>query len=653
MIKKNSLFVCRSFALKFTTVLSTLLICYNIGTVHSQSLPQYTTNFSGLITNTIPFATAASSSNKRQWIYYPSNFPGAQPGMITKIYIKASATVNPSFNGFLIRMGTTTLSAFPSSTFVTNLDTVFYAATASFTAVTGNWIPITLQTPFFFDGTSNFVVEASHQGLITGFSVQQTTLVGRSIFGNSANPSGSLQDRLADFGIDITPLGVDAGLEGFVNLPDTVCEGPQFVAVTLKNHGPNPLNTVSILWKVDNVAQTTVNWSGSLAVNATANITLGSYHFAQGATYDITAYTHNPNMQPDTANLNDTVRMVGVAVKPSPGVTVNDTVIAICQGDTAWISGTLTGTAPWSFVIKEGTITHSITGITSSTFNIPMTPATSRTYTIEGISDGTGCEKAVGPSVAVSVQAAPPATITPTGPPAACMGDSVMLMGSVGLNFSYQWYHDGTLIPGATNYLLAAKAGGNYTVGVTSPIGCSNLSAPYTVYIHPLPVVFLGNDTVLLPHQAILLNAGAGFNSYLWSNGATSASLLVDTAGVGLGVQTIWVHVTDNHSCKGGDTILINFTPHPGIDGISNTAFVQVFPNPTKGKVMLHLNGFPTGKSTIELFGTDGRLVFRQEHTITGAEEQVTLDLQPLSPGVYFISAFSGMIHQKIKLVVQ
>ena len=38
--------------------------------------------------------------------------------------------------------------------------------------------------------------------------------------------------------------------------------------------------------------------------------------------------------------------------------------------------------------------------------------------------------------------------------------------------FSYQWYHDGTLIPGATNYFYVAPEGGNYNVVATDVNGC-------------------------------------------------------------------------------------------------------------------------------------------------------------------------------------
>lgn len=37
---------------------------------------------------------------------------------------------------------------------------------------------------------------------------------------------------------------------------------------------------------------------------------------------------------------------------------------------------------------------------------------------------------------------------------------------------SYQWYHDGVSVPGATNYFYVADAGGNYNVVATDANGC-------------------------------------------------------------------------------------------------------------------------------------------------------------------------------------
>ncbi len=183
--------------------------------------------------------------------------------------------------------------------------------------------------------------------------------------------------------------------------------------------------------------------------------------------------------------------------------------------------------------------------------------------------------------------------------------------------------------------MLGAKQGGNYTVEVTSPIGCSKMSDPFTVTIHPAPVVNLGGDTAVLPDQQISLNAGAGFNAYLWSTGQTLQSITVDSSGVGIGVKTVWVQVTDNFSCKGRDTILINFTPHPSVFNHQNDAAVAIYPNPSDGRFYVKINGI-TGKANIYITNIAGQMISHEQFILAG-EMVKEYNLGHLTPGVYFI----------------
>ncbi|MBT3208505.1 MAG: TIGR03790 family protein [Bacteroidetes bacterium] len=48
---------------------------------------------------------------------------------------------------------------------------------------------------------------------------------------------------------------------------------------------------------------------------------------------------------------------------------------------------------------------------------------------------------------------------------------------------SYQWYFDGNLIPGATNYIFQPELTGNYSVAVTDEFGCWAISNPTNVII--------------------------------------------------------------------------------------------------------------------------------------------------------------------------
>ncbi len=145
--------------------------------------PQYSLVNASPITNTIPFNSA--TSNQREWIFYPSDFPGAPSGLISTIYIKASAVVSPSFTNLTVMAGPTTLSTFTAGPWITSgLSTVLFAPTWSGSTIAGNWLPIPLQTPFYYDNTSNFIVLVSQGGYSPGMSIPQGTVTARSLFGS-------------------------------------------------------------------------------------------------------------------------------------------------------------------------------------------------------------------------------------------------------------------------------------------------------------------------------------------------------------------------------------------------------------------------------------------------------------------------------------
>jgi len=62
-------------------------------------------------------------------------------------------------------------------------------------------------------------------------------------------------------------------------------------------------------------------------------------------------------------------------------------------------------------------------------------------------------------------------TVYPSPPPQGIMQSGDTLFANQGAN-SYQWYHDGILIPGATDYFVVAESSGNFNVVCTDANGC-------------------------------------------------------------------------------------------------------------------------------------------------------------------------------------
>jgi PKD repeat protein len=104
---------------------------------------------------------------------------------------------------------------------------------------------------------------------------------------------------------------------------------------------------------------------------------------------------------------------------------------------------------------------------------------------------------------------------------------------------SYLWSN------GSTNNTITVAAPGTYTVTVGNGTGCTVVSSA-TLSHYVAPTIALSPSPHLCQGGTAVLNAGAGFSSYLWSTGATSSSILISSPGLytvtltyGLGCFTV------------------------------------------------------------------------------------------------------------------
>ncbi|MBN8671953.1 MAG: T9SS type A sorting domain-containing protein [Chitinophagales bacterium] len=184
-----------------------VLLCLAANFANAQP-PQYVFSATGS-NNVFPFS---STTNRVQWVFNQNQFAPSLPmGMITKIYFKSLSTHSgATYTNLNISIGTTTLTAMPSGggVWATGLTNCLSASTYSTGPVTnGGWVAFTLSTPYFYDGVSNFILDVSQTGYVTGFTHQMTTSTGsRRQWGSSSSTtissSGAGQPEL---GLDVIP----------------------------------------------------------------------------------------------------------------------------------------------------------------------------------------------------------------------------------------------------------------------------------------------------------------------------------------------------------------------------------------------------------------------------------------------------------------
>jgi len=196
-----------------------------------------------------------------------------------------------------------------------------------------------------------------------------------------------------------------------------------------------------------------------------------------------------------------------IAINALPPATVS------ASGPTTFCAGgsvTLTAPAGYTYLWSNNATTQAITVSASGSYSVTVTNASSCSTTSA--------------ATVVTVNANPTATITPSGPTTFCAGGSVTLTAPAG--YTYLWSNN------ATTQSIVVSASGSYSVTVTNASSCSTTSAPTSVTVNPLPPATItpSGPTTFCPGGSVTLTAPAGY-TYLWSNNATTQSIIVSASG--------------------------------------------------------------------------------------------------------------------------
>ncbi len=220
-----------------------------------------------------------------------------------------------------------------------------------------------------------------------------------------------------------------------------------------------------------------------------------------------------------------------------------------CEGG----SVTLTAPASASYLWSTGATTQSIAVNASGSYSVTVTNAN-------------GCSAtSAATSVTVNANPAQPA-ISASGPTAFCEGGSVTLTAPA--SASYLWS------TGATTQSIAVNASGSYSVTVTNASGCSATSAAMSVTVNAnpaQPAITPSGPTTFCEGGSVTLTASASA-SYLWSNGATSQSIVVSASG------SYSVTVTNASGCtatSAATAVTVNTLPTAAITPSGPTTFCE------------------------------------------------------------------------------
>ena len=139
------------------------------------------------------------------------------------------------------------------------------------------------------------------------------------------------------------------------------------------------------------------------------------------------------------------------------------------------------------------------------------------TYTVT-VTNASGC------SASANITVTQSSSLNVSIPAASvCNGNTTSINAGLGFN-SYTWSNGG-------NTQSITVAGGTYTVTVSDLSGCTGIGN-VTVATNALPIVNIGQDTVVCAGNSATLSPTATFSSYAWSTGSSAQSIVATTAAL-------------------------------------------------------------------------------------------------------------------------
>jgi hypothetical protein len=218
-------------------------------------------------------------------------------------------------------------------------------------------------------------------------------------------------------------------------------------------------------------------------------------------------------------------------------------------------------------------------------------------------------------------------------------------------NYTCTWSPAGSLSD-PTAMMPIASPTETTTYYVVVDDGETTLEGEYTLVVYDMPELELGSDTIVCAFDEITLDATIlNGVSYIWSpGGETTATITVDSTGVGLGSQTYSVIATDENGCTVEDEITVTFDVCSGLD--EQKLNVSIYPNPAGEVVNLAIRG-NASKLEYSLLNYQGKEVYSKDFGSFSGSEIQQINLSAYARGIYYLRLNTGESVTIHKIVIQ
>ncbi|MCX6271748.1 MAG: C10 family peptidase [Bacteroidetes bacterium] len=171
------------------------------------------------------------------------------------------------------------------------------------------------------------------------------------------------------------------------------------------------------------------------------------------------------------------------------------------------------------------------------------------------------------------------------------------------------------------------------TLSVTNSFSSNSLTKTNYIKTKSKPYGTFPEDTLLCDNQSITLDAGNPGASYIWSTGANTQTIVVDSNGIGYGSKKFFVEILSAEGCWNKDSVRLSFGSCAGIPENDRTT-LQYYPNPTRGMLYIKNGSGNYAGFRFQLFDSRGLKVSERE---TLSPSDTGIDLSQLPEGLYLV----------------
>ncbi|MCK4661549.1 MAG: T9SS type A sorting domain-containing protein [Bacteroidales bacterium] len=201
-------------------------------------------------------------------------------------------------------------------------------------------------------------------------------------------------------------------------------------------------------------------------------------------------------------------------------------------------------------------------------------------------------------------------------------------------------------------YLNVDTAGQYFVYQYDALLGCMGTSDTINVEVYPKPWILSIHDTTIAYEDSVTIEVNSAYQDIQWNDSSTDYIITISGATVGQGIHSYTVTVHDEYSCTYTDIVTITVNYPSSIDSKYKNAEIELYPNPSNGKLNINLDAYQNDEVIIYLFNITGEEIFKKNIHIDHNNYKQNFDLPSLKAGAYFIKIKSGSSSITKKLII-